>query len=74
MKTFKFALFRQIFLRSCFASAGNRTRVYRVEGDNSTTETPMLDLHYFSRLNKVLPFNPIFFRNFEQNHEKFVSF
>ena len=24
------------------ASAGNRTRVYRVAGDNSTTEPPML--------------------------------
>ena len=60
MKTFKFALFRQNFLLCCFASAGNRTRVYRVAGDNSTTEPPMLDLHYFNRFNKVLLFNPIF--------------
>ena len=27
-----------------YASAGNRTRVYRVAGDNSTTEPPMLDM------------------------------
>ena len=34
----------------------------------------MLDLHYFNRLNKVLVFNPIFFRNFEQIIKNFVSF
>ena len=33
---------------------------YSVEGNNATTEPPMLDLHYFNRLNKVLLFNPNF--------------
>ena len=60
MKTLKFALFRQNFLLCCFASAGNRNRVYRVGGDNSTTEPPMLDLNCSNRSSKVLLYHPSF--------------
>ena len=49
-----------IFLLFCFASDENWNRVYRVAGENSTTEPPMLDVICFDSLNKVLLFNPTF--------------
>ena len=67
---FKFALFRQNFLLCCFASAVNRTRAYRVAGDNSTTEPPLLDLNCWNRSSKVLLIIQVFHQSVESKSWK----
>ena len=62
---------RKIFLLSCFAPAGNRTGVYRVGDDNSTTEPQMLDFYCFNRSNKILLSILFFFyQSFESKSPK----
>ena len=46
-KNVKLHFSRKSFLLFCFASPGNRTMVYCVEGDNATAEPSMLDFYLF---------------------------
>ena len=55
---------RKIFLLSCFAPAGNRNRVCRLAGENSTTEPPMLDICLFKSFEKNFCLDFIFSPNF----------
>ena len=74
-KNVKLRFSRKTFLLFCFASHGNRTMVYCVEGDNATAEPPMLDVYCFNRLNKNFALHFNFSPNFWiKNHEWFISF
>ena len=74
-KNVKLRFSRKTFLLFCFASRGNRTMVYCVEGDNATAEPPMLDVYCFNRLNKNFALHFNFSPNFWiKNHEWFISF